>query len=155
LHISGPPPKATYRTLDRLEQDGYAESHIVQQEGRPNRKEYAITDAGREELRRWLTTPLPLPPVREAWLIQIFFSYASTNDEIIQLLEARRDAIAARLQSYRTDARAAIEENARRIDNPRAAELWQITLDYGIANYEADLAWLEATIDRVRNLPSA
>jgi hypothetical protein len=35
----------------------------------------------------------------------------------------------------------------------RARELWQITLDYGIDYYEAELAWLEKTLDRVRNLP--
>jgi len=142
-----------YKALEGLEKKGLAQATVIPQEGRPNRKEYAITEAGRSELRRWLTTPLPLTPVREAWLIQIFFSHASSNQEIVALLEARRDAIAARLDAYRADAQAAIDENTRQIGLPRASELWQITLDYGISYYEFELAWLEETIQRVRNLP--
>src|SRR4030042_2649974 len=76
-----------YKSLEGLEKKGWVEAHVIQQEGRPNRKEYHITDAGRTELRRWLVTPLSIEPVREASLIQIFFSHFSTNDEIAALFE--------------------------------------------------------------------
>ena len=143
-----------YRTLEKLEKDGLVVSSFIPQQGKPNRKEYAITEAGREALQHWLRTPLPLRPVREAWLIQIFFAHKNSNEEIIKLLQARRDAIAARLQTFHTEGQGAIDENARMIDNPRAAELWQITLNYGIHAHEAELDWLDETIERVRALPS-
>jgi len=142
-----------YKTLDSLEKDGYVESSIIQQVGKPNRKEYSITDAGRQKLQRWLITPLPLPPTREAWLIQIFFAYANSNQEIIELLQARKEAIDARIQTYRQDAQAAIDANARSIGNARIHELWQVTLDYGISYYEFERAWLEKTIERIKDLP--
>lgn len=141
-----------YKALERLEERKLVTVTLVQQEGKPNRKEYQITDAGRAELRTWLTTPLPLDPVRQAWLIQIFFSHTSSNEALIALLEARRAAITARLTTYREDAQTAIEENARQIDNARAHELWQITLDYGIDYYEHELLWLEKTVARIRRL---
>ena len=78
-----------YKALNDLESQGWVQKHVIPQEDKPNRKEYSITEAGRAELRRWLTTPLPPTPVREAWLIQIFFSHNSSNAEIIALLEAR------------------------------------------------------------------
>lgn len=142
-----------YKALDGLEKKGWVESQVIPQEGKPNRKEFHITDEGRAELHHWLTTPLPLEQVREGWLIQVFFSHFSSNEELAALLEARMEAIRARLKSFRKDAQAAIDENARNIGVKRARELWQITLDYGIDYYEAELAWLEKTLERVRNLP--
>jgi PadR family transcriptional regulator AphA len=142
-----------YKALDRLEKKGWAESQLIQQEGKPNRKEFHITGDGRAELRRWLTTPLPIEQVREGWLIQIFFSHFSSDEEIAALLESRMGEIRARIKTYREEAQAAIDENAQNIGVERVRELWQITLDYGIAYYEFELAWLEKTLERVRKLP--
>ena len=86
-----------YKALENLEKDGFVEVKIIPQENKPNRKEYHITHAGRAELHRWITTPLPLAMVREAWLIQIFFSHASTNEEIITLLKTREKDIQNKL----------------------------------------------------------
>jgi DNA-binding PadR family transcriptional regulator len=143
-----------YKSLDGLKKKGWAEAKTIPQEGRPNRKQFHITEAGRAELRRWLTSPLPLEQVRHAWLIQIFFSHFSSNEEIAALLEARMAAIQERIRIFRQEAQAAIDENAARIGIERARELWQITLDYGIDDYKAELAWLEKTLVRVRNLPA-
>jgi DNA-binding PadR family transcriptional regulator len=142
-----------YKALEGLEKEGWAEGRIIPQEGRPNRKEFHITDAGRAELRRWLTTPLPLDPVRDASLIQIFFSHFSTNEEIAALVETRMQETRAQLALLRTAAQAAINKNAQRIGVERARQLWQITLDYGIAYYEFELAWNEKTLETIRNLP--
>ena len=142
-----------YKALDALEAKGLAKSTMVMQEGAPNRKEYTITAQGQAELRHWLATPLPLKAVREDWLIQIFFSHFSTNDEIAALLESRAESIRSHLVTFRQNAQAAINENARRIGMERPRELWQITLDYGVSFYEHELAWLEDTIARVRTLP--
>lgn len=142
-----------YKALDGLEQQGWVEASLIPQAGKPNRKEFRVTDAGHAELRRWLTTPLPLGAVREGWLIQIFFAHASTNAEIAALLEARIAAIQGRLRAYRAEVQATIREQAARIGVERARELWQITLDYGIDFYEHELAWLEKTLRRVHSLP--
>ncbi len=142
-----------YKSLEGLEKKGWAEAHVIQQDGKPNRKEYQITDAGRAELRRWMVTPLPLDPVREATLIQIFFSHFSSNEEIAALLEARMQEIRDLLHLFNTTVQAGLDENAKRIGIERARQLWQITLDYGIAHYEFELAWHEKTLETIRNLP--
>ena len=142
-----------YKSLEGLEKKGWAEAQIIQQDGKPNRKEYHITEAGRAELRRWLVLPLPLEPVRDATMIQIFFSHFSTDAEIAALFEARMQATRERLQTLQTLAQAAIDENARRLGVERARQLWQITLDYGIDYYEFELAWQTKTLAAIHNLP--
>ena len=142
-----------YKALTDLEKDGFVEVKVIPQEDKPNRKEYHITPAGRAELHRWVTTPLPLEMVREAWLIQIFFSHASSNDEIVCLLKAREKDIQSKLDTLRTETPASMQENAARVGIERPHLLWQMTADYGMAYYEAELKWIETAIKRVRKLP--
>ena len=142
-----------YKALEGLEKKGWAKVHVIQQDGRPNRKEYQITQDGRTELRRWMVTPLPMEPVRDSSLIQIFFSHSSTNEEIARLFETRIQEIREHMQILRSGAQAAINENAQRMGIERARLLWQITLDYGIEYYEFELAWHKKTLETIEKLP--
>lgn len=47
-----------YRTLRSMEGDGWVHVTPVAQQGRPDKKVYAVTDAGRAELARWIAAPL-------------------------------------------------------------------------------------------------
>lgn len=142
-----------YKSLEGLDKKGWVEARVIPQDGKPNRKEYQITAEGRSELRRWLVTPLPLDPVREASLIQIFFSHMSTNEEIAALFETRMKEIEDHLHILKNVAQAAIDENAKQIGVERARLLWQMTLDYGIDYYEFELTWHEKMLKRIHALP--
>ncbi len=87
-----------YRTLDKLVEQGWVTCTIEIQHDRPNRKIYSVTEAGKDELIRWLQSPQPLPTVREPLLVQLFFAAQLSNEAIIQLLEqqlaARREKLA-------------------------------------------------------------
>lgn len=141
-----------YKALNDLEEEGWVEKKLIEQEDKPNRKEYSITPGGRIELRRWLTTPLPPAPVREAWLIQLFFSHTSTDEEIASLIEERGKNIREIVDVYKSQMQAVIPQ-----DLPpkmkRAQALWQITLDYGLAFYQFELKWNKEMLERVKNLP--
>ena len=142
-----------YKALDTLEKDSLVESHFIPQEGRPNRKEYRITDMGRAELLRWITTPLPVEIPRQAWLIQIFFAHDASNEELVRLFEQR----IANLRDYLSQCSAAqanIDANYQMLGVERLRELWQLTLDYGTAYYASEIEWLESTLPRLRQLPS-
>jgi len=141
-----------YKALETLEKDGFVESQIIQQTGKPNRKQYQITDAGRGELRRWVSTPLPVEIKREAWLIQVFFAHGITNEEIFNLFEQRIGAMRQYLSQCRL-AQENIERNYQAIGIERLQQLWQLTLDYGIDYYENEIAWLEKTLERIRKIP--
>ena len=141
-----------YKSLENLENDGLVESQIIQQEGKPNRKQYRITEAGKSELRRWVSTPLPVEAKREAWLIQVFFAHAVDNEEIAGLFENRIERLRASLAAC-TLAQKNIDENSNQGELKRLQSLWQLTLDYGIDYYQNEINWLEKTLPVVRRLP--
>ena len=47
-----------YRTLRAMEDDGWVHVTPVAQQGRPDKKVYSVTGAGRAELARWIAEPL-------------------------------------------------------------------------------------------------
>lgn len=141
-----------YKALENLESQGLVKSQVIQQEGKPNRKQYQITDAGRAELQRWVSTPLPIEGHRTAWLIQVFFAHNLTNQEITNLFEKRIEYLRACLSEVQS-AQKNIDENARKVGLKRVQNLWQLTLDYGIDNYTNEINWLEKMLPVVRKLP--
>ncbi len=141
-----------YKALEELEDDGMVESQIIQQEGKPNRKQYKITDAGKAELRRWASTPLPVENKREAWLIQVFFAHNLTNEEIANLFQDRIERMRKSLSQCEL-VQKTIEENYKKVGVKRLQSLWQLTLDYGMDYYKNEISWLEKTLPMVRKLP--
>jgi PadR family transcriptional regulator, regulatory protein AphA len=81
-----------YAELGRLAEGGLIE---VASEGPRGRKEYAITDAGLTELRRWLTEAKPRPARRSESLARVFFLGVLTKDQALAYL-ASMGAQAAR-----------------------------------------------------------
>jgi DNA-binding PadR family transcriptional regulator len=53
-----------YRTLRTMEADGWVSATVVVQQGRPDKKVYTVSDAGRSELARWIAAPLGGPSGR-------------------------------------------------------------------------------------------
>ena len=139
-----------YRTLSRLAERGWAEAEIVQQEDRPNRKVYHITEAGQEELRRWLTTSFPTKDARHALLIQVFFAGQLSDEEILELFEQEATRLRQALESYsQIPQQSAVYASA--IELPREAFFWMLTLEYGIKVNQMRLEWIEDVIQRIKS----
>jgi DNA-binding PadR family transcriptional regulator len=137
-----------YRTLSRMEQDGWLAEETIPQPPRPPRKVYHLTDEGREELFRWLNEPQPLAETRLAWLIQIFFAGRLDDAQVLSLLEHQLAMQRARLAGF-----AAIpEENAEQMaqDDPRERFYWMLTVDYGVAQAIAQAQWLSTVITLIK-----
>ncbi|MFB9834657.1 PadR family transcriptional regulator, partial [Actinoallomurus acaciae] len=62
------------------------------------RKEYAITEAGRAELRRWLVAVPPKPNPRDESLLRVFFLNEVEPDEAMGYLGGVADALAERIK---------------------------------------------------------
>jgi PadR family transcriptional regulator, regulatory protein AphA len=76
-----------YGELNKLADAGLIEVTDV---GPRGRKEYAITDAGRAELRRWLMSPQDDPLIRSAQLLRVFLLDQLPRDEAREHLESLR-----------------------------------------------------------------
>jgi PadR family transcriptional regulator AphA len=139
-----------YRTLSRLEDKGWAEQEIVEQEDRPDRKVYHITKAGQKELRRWLTTPLPSKAVRSAPLIQVFFAAQLSDGEILAMFERWAERTRALLTRYEQVPQESIEYDEM-VGSPRDSFFWMLTLELGVKSAQAQLEWFESVIQRIRD----
>jgi len=89
-----------YPELRRLEREG-----LIEGEDSPNglraRRIYRLTDAGRDELRRWLLGTETTAELRDENLLRLFFADTLPREEALLLLESRRlwhEALAARLR---------------------------------------------------------
>jgi DNA-binding PadR family transcriptional regulator len=143
-----------YRTLGRMAAQGWVRQEVIEQQDRPDRKVYHLTDQGQAELRRWLTAPLPLLPSREPWLIQVFFAHQLADDEIVAAFEAHADQLRERLALYQ-DIEPLVERRAAQAGTQRAGRMWQFTLEYGTSHLEWELQWIENAIQELRSLPSS
>ena len=139
-----------YRTLTRLVERGWAEVEVVEQEVRPDRKVYHITQAGRDELRRWLTVPIPFLETRIAALIQVFFAGQLRDEEILTIFERAAEEMRSTLELY-GQAPANIQEGAVLHNAPREAFFWGLTLELGVAVVQAELTWIESVVERIKN----
>ena len=139
-----------YRTLDRLEEQGWATSRVEVQRDRPNRKVYSVTEAGRAELARWLSTSQPLPVHREPFLVQLYFAAGLADETILSLLRGQVEAHEAQLRAYRETPLPTPEECGP--DGERVATLVGLTLELGLRSEEMYLAWLRDAGERVRRL---
>ncbi len=137
-----------YRTLAAMAENGWVKVELEIQEDRPNRKVYSITEAGREELRRWLHTEQPLPIHREPFLVQMFFASALDDATILDHIARQRRGHEARLAQYQRIPVPPLGDPA--LDRTRT--FWRLTLEMGIAMERAYLAWLDQCEAVVRGM---
>ena len=78
-----------YRTLGHLASDGLVDVRTIPQEGRPDRREHSLTDAGLAELDSWLAAPVEYVPPREVFLVRLFFVGRLGTDRVRAVLEER------------------------------------------------------------------
>jgi DNA-binding PadR family transcriptional regulator len=142
-----------YKSLRQLEEDGLVSVEEIQQANRPNRKVYSVTDTGRQELEEWLKTPMECDPVREAWLMQVYFAHPLDNEQIATLFEERIQKMKAQLDRYRRNTPRPADIDLLQMENERARELWQMTVDYGTAYLQFQIAWHERALQKIKALP--
>jgi DNA-binding PadR family transcriptional regulator len=132
-----------YATLGRLERDGLVEQSGHDRDGGPDRTSYALTAAGRAQLDEWLTTiEPPAPYVTSTLFRKVVVSLLTTDVERSrQYLTAQR---AAHIQRMR-------ELTAVKIA-PGVTTGDVIAADFAIAHIDADLRWLQTTLQRVSDL---
>jgi PadR family transcriptional regulator AphA len=78
-----------YPALAALAESGCVECEQIQQDGKPDRKVYRITDRGREVLLEALSNPAPSHKVRSEFLAQMAFAHLMTPEQVQTVLDSR------------------------------------------------------------------
>ena len=134
-------PRAERKLYDepkRLVADGLATA-TKEATGKRPRTVYGITDAGREELRRWLDDP-PAPPSLEfEGLVKVFFAEAGSLDQLRANLDAIAAEAADRLEGFAEVAEASAEAS----DFPERLHLGALSFRLSFDQEMATLRWVE------------
>ena len=120
-----------YTTLARLERDGLVEAAGDDGDGH---QVYALTEAGRAELREWFRTPVRRESrPRDELAIKLALAVGTPGIDLAQVIQAQRTDSLRALQDYtRLKARAGEDDLA-----------WLLVLDSLIFAAEAEVRWLD------------
>jgi len=140
-HIWNADQAQIYRTLERLHTQKLVSVKRVRQSARPDRKTYHLTDRGREELAKWLSSHHSHPALRNPFMLQMRFAEELPDPDIIKALLLERNALQKRLDELRASKAA-----HGRIACPSLSRrhiLHQMTLDGAIAQIRSTIDWLD------------
>ncbi|XBB66212.1 PadR family transcriptional regulator [Nocardioides sp. WV_118_6] len=130
-----------YTTLSRLERDGLAlgagedaEGHVI----------YRITEAGRDEVASWFTTPVArTQPPRDELAIKLALAVTVPGVDVATVIQQQRSATMTALQDY--------TRLKRQATGTAPAELaWSLVLDSLVFGAEAEVRWLDHCEARLR-----
>ncbi|WP_030981429.1 PadR family transcriptional regulator [Streptomyces sp. NRRL S-1813] len=131
-----------YSTMSRLLKNGLVEVDAVEADAGPERKRYAITDAGITDVAQWLARPEKPEPYLQSTLYTKIVLALMTDRNAAELLDTQR---AEHLRLMR-----GLTERKRTGD---LAD--QLICDHALFHLEADLRWLELTAARLDKLAEA
>jgi DNA-binding PadR family transcriptional regulator len=140
-------PAQIYTTLSRLKDGGLVAEQALEQDGGPEKRIYAITAEGKQELDNWFAEPVLGEHKRDEFFLKLMLSLAMEGVDTCSIVYAQRASLYKELH----------EITAQRSACDPTAELAHIMmLDRAIMHLEADVHWLdmiEARIDEIRRQP--
>ena len=139
-----------YRELQRMEEDGWISRRPVSQTGKPDKKVYSITAAGREELLRWLREDNLPNGVRNPFLMKTFFMGELPAEENLAFFRAFREASVFPDDGKQASAKAELYRQA--VKHPEKAIYWKLTIEFGRRYEKMQREWCEYCIRELEEL---
>ena len=112
--------------------------------GARNSKTYAVTEAGLDEMRRWLRETTPDRRVRSGAALRTFFLWLLEPDEAEAQVTSERAYWQGVLDEF-------LRIQAEPTGHDKKARTLRIALEGGIRNVEARLAWLDDVAAELRS----
>lgn len=139
-----------YRELDRMETLGWLASQVEIQTERPNKRIYSITEAGKQELKTWLESEIPLNflPSRNAILIRLFFSAQNSSEDNILALKKIIESYEVQLKQL-GQAVDIINNYSALVKGQDDTLYWELTSDFGRMYDEMCIQWAKNSIQKI------
>jgi DNA-binding PadR family transcriptional regulator len=136
-------PQQLYGELRRLEQQGLVHGRAVRQQGRPDKRVYKITQAGRQALRDFAAEPTKPGAIKEDLVVKAYTAGIVDPEDLIRALDERAAYAQAKLERY--------EHQVNALADPDGADLGpSLTLARGIAYERENLNWCAMAAERLR-----
>lgn len=142
-----------YPTLQKMEQKGFVTSAEFPQEGKPDRRYYQITPAGRIAFETWLDqTVRELARHKNANMLKLFFAGSLPKDRVLYHLQTELDLQREQLIVDEQSAKHYIDGVVAATGLQREAVMWDAIRQLGIEWRTTTIRWLEATIERIEEV---
>ncbi|MGB7085431.1 MAG: PadR family transcriptional regulator [Phormidesmis sp.] len=128
-----------YKALSKLEEDEQISSEKIEQENRPNKKLYTVTDAGRQHLQQWIGEQDAIAPLKSELLIKLSVGHTVPTDTLLQTLQTYYDQHREKLKSYQIVSK----QYAQVPQLSRESQFQYLALRAGIRQQLAWIAWCE------------
>jgi DNA-binding PadR family transcriptional regulator len=140
-------PQQLYRELDRLADQGLVQARIVHQERRPNKRMFALTEAGRAAIRQFTAKAPRSCVIRDELLVKVQAADAGNTAAVREFILERLQWATAKLQRYE-------RLRARMLDGHSEQEYLAqtervgpyLTLLRGISFEEENIRWSERAL---------
>ncbi|SEE12120.1 PadR family transcriptional regulator [Streptomyces sp. TLI_105] len=93
-------PQQLYRELERLAEAGLITARVVEQERRPNKRMFSLTEPGRQDLVAYTTTPPRPSAVRDELLVQVQACDEGDTAAVREFVAQRMETARAKLARY-------------------------------------------------------
>jgi DNA-binding PadR family transcriptional regulator len=129
-----------YSTLDRLERDGL----VTRLEPEGEHVHFGITDSGRTEVVKWLSSPVArVTSSRDELAIKLALAVTLPGVDITQIIQVQRTATLRHLQE--------LTRTKNTTGDPESSEdvAWTLVVDSMIFAAEAEVRWLDHSESRL------
>jgi DNA-binding PadR family transcriptional regulator len=151
-----------YPELRRMEAEDLIKAETLPRGTRAQKRRYSITDHGRAELARWISTPQPFAPERDAHRLQIAYAEFTDLNTVTQLLQEHLEYYTLRRMQWSKLLRIIQEAHfplmQARLQATDPAEHRKViafkalALEGQVARAEAEVAWARRGLDMVAQL---
>jgi DNA-binding PadR family transcriptional regulator len=93
-------PQQLYKELETLEAQGLVTARVVEQDRRPNKRLFSLTDAGRAALRDFTALPAKITAIRDELLVKVQAVDAGDAEAVREAIAERLDYATAKLARY-------------------------------------------------------
>lgn len=136
-----------YRELNKMAEQGQVTCRLEPQEGKPDRKVYAITEAGREALFQWFQEPVKPVTTRDEFSAKLLVCAVHDSTPMQHQLVSLIDESKALINHYRELERLHFGQLSQ-LD--RQQRLDRLTLRRGIYVRQAWIQWAEEVLEELQ-----
>jgi DNA-binding PadR family transcriptional regulator len=149
-----------YKELRRMKELGCVDMQREEQESRPDRKLYSITDQGHTALRKWQAQPSEIIQVRDELLLKVLFGTFASPSDLAQNIRTSIADHEMRLLAYRQNAlflpaKGAFHQENKR-PNPYATvsqedPYFNLIVHFAIEFEKTYIRWLYEALEVIEN----
>lgn len=145
-------PQQLYRELDKLAQDGLVTASVVEQERRPNKNVFTLTDEGLAAIAQFTETPAKTIAIRDELMLKVQAVDHGDVRAVLSSLDARCESAQRKIARYEQIRQRWLDGRSEQSYLATAARVGPyLTLLRGLAFEQENLAWTQRCSAAIRS----